>query len=145
MNDLYTLKKFQSDLKNGMTLSDACCKHDVTLDYAVGNMGKMERMVKDKAKPVKSAPKIRVSKRKKKVRVLNPSRYIFQRNDTFAVRKRVNGKTKIFGTYSSLEDACAVRDELECIGWKQRQVDNVCERLGVERRKGFKNSSVRYS
>ena len=149
MNNLNTLEKFQSDLKEGMTLSEACCKHEVTLDYAFRNMGKMETMVKAKAKAkaktLNPAPRIRRSKKKRNLKALNPSRYIFQRGEVFSVRKSVKCRTKIFGSYNSLEDACRVRDELERIGWKQRQVDNVCERLGVERRKGYKNSSVRYS
>lgn len=146
MNTLDVLLKFQKDLRDGMSISDACEKHEVNWGYAFENMRRMEAMVKAKTQSFKSTSRVRGSarKRKSKIKVLNPSRYIFQRNNTFAVRKSVNGKTKIFGTYNSLDDACKVRDELERVGWNQRRVDSVCERLGVVRRKGFRNSSVRY-
>ena len=148
MNNLNTLEKFQSDLKEGMTLSEACCKHEVTLDYAFRNMGKMETMVKAKAKAkaktLNPTPRIRRSKKKRNLKALNPSKYIFQRGEVFSVRKSVKCRTKIFGSYNSLEDAIRVRDELMSIGWKQRSVDSICEQFGINRRKGT-GWYVRYS
>ena len=71
--------------------------------------------------------------------------YILERNGSFAVRKSINGKTKIFGVYNSLADAILMRDCFEKDGWKQRNVDRLCDEMGIERRKGHPNCHVHYS
>lgn len=71
-------------------------------------------------------------------------KYIFCRNNRYAVKKHVRGKGRIFGTYNSLEDAILVRDALIKDGWHQTHVDRICSEVGVIRRSGHKNEHVRY-
>lgn len=125
------LLEFQKDLQNGLSIEEACSKHDVSFGEAVLGFNPLQKRNKNK-------------KKGKKVKCSTPSKYIFQRDDSFTVRKNVKRKTMVFGTYSSLEDAVKVRDELIRIGWKQRSVDSICERLGIIRRHGA-GGHVRYS
>lgn len=106
--------EFREDLKKGMSLEECLNKHNTTL------------------KEVLSTPK------KKSV-----AKNIQERNGKFYVRRYINGKTRMFGTYRSLEDAKLVRDYLNKYGWKQKSVDSICEKLGVERVKHQRNT-VRY-
>ena len=70
--------------------------------------------------------------------------YILERKGSFTVRKSICGKTKMFGVYNSLEDAILMRERFEEDGWHQRNVDRLCEEMGVERRKNHPNCHVRY-
>ena len=123
------LVEFQKDLQNGLTIDEACSKHDVNFGEAVLGLNPLQKKKKRNGR---------------KMVCSTPAKYIFQRDDTFTVRKNVKRKTMVFGTYSSLEDAVKVRDELIRIGWKQRSVDSICERLGICRRQGS-GCHVRYS
>ena len=118
-----TLKAFQNDLQDGMTLEDACRKHQISFKYACDNMGKIQ---------------------KKKIRPRNTSstyagEYIQERNGKYFVRKyvpsckRKNSSTVMFGTYNSLEDAIKMREHCKKHGWKKRSVDKYCRELGIER------------
>ena len=119
---------FKEDLHNGLTLDEALQKHKVSLDQAFKILRR-----KDIRKVQKNANRS------------CPETYILKRNDVYTIRKSIKGKTKIFGAYNSLEDALLVRDTLIKEGWKQRSVDDICKRLGVERRGGHVNCKVRYS
>ena len=125
------LLEFQKDLQNGLSIDEACSKHDVSFGEAVLGFNHLQKRNKSK-------------KKGKKVKCSTPSKYIFQRDDRFTIRKTIKSKTMIFGTYNSLEDAIRVRDELINIGWKQRSVDSICEQLGICRRQG-PGCHVRYS
>ena len=124
------LHLIREDLLNGMSIEDVCTKHKTNLKDLFTTFHGYQRKQTN-----------RINRRNTK----RPNRYIFIRNDTYAVRKKINGKTRIFGTYNSLEDAKMVRDTLEDEGWKQRSVDDICRRLNIQRRKGYINSKVRYS
>lgn len=121
------VEMFQTDLKNGLSLEEALLKHNISFKEAV-----------------ESVPRVYTfGKRKKKVK--QAEKYIQQRGRNFYLRKTVNGKTKMFGTYYSLEDAIKVREHCEEFGWKQRSIDKYCKLLGVTRKEHHTNRRVRYS
>jgi len=119
-------KEITDDLRKGMSIEECLCKHNTNFRelFRVDHMN-------TGMKPKKSKTHV--------------AKYIQERSGHFYLRKSINGKTRMFGTYKSVEDAILVRDELERIGWKQRKVDEICERLGVSRMKGYYNNRVRYS
>ena len=118
-----TLLAFQHDLQQGMTINEACRKHDITFKYACDNMGKIQ---KKKIKPRKSSP-------------THASEYIQERNGKYFLRKYVStckrkkSSTVMFGTYHTLEDAIRMREHCKKHGWNQRSVDDYCKELGIER------------
>lgn len=125
---------FQQDLLDGMTINDACLKHEISFKEAV---------MLAHGQPSRKTKKVRHKKNHRGVTV-SPAQYIYIRNNTYAVRKSVNGKMKMFGTYNSMEDAIRMRDALKADGWHQTHVDRICEKLGIERRNGHFNCKVRY-
>ena len=122
-----TLKAFQNDLQDGMTLEDACRKHQISFKYACDNMGKIYTK---KILPKKESNTF-------------ASEYIQTRNGKYFLRKYLRGSTKMFGTYNSLNDAIRMREHCKRYGWKQQSVDKYCEELGIERVTSSK-SKVRY-
>ena len=122
-----TLQAFQNDLQDGMTIEDACTKHQISFKYACDNMGKI---YKKKILP-------------KKASCTFASEYIQTRNGKYFLRKYLNGSTKMFGTYNSLSDAVRMREHCKEYGWKQSKVDEYCQELGIERVISSK-SKVRY-
>lgn len=54
-------------------------------------------------------------------------------------KKRVKDKDVYYGAYKTLEDAIKVRDYFEEHGWLKNNVDKVCEVVGVERVRRWKN------
>lgn len=121
------IRLFQMDLRNGMKLEDALIKHRLDLPTAF-----------------ELVPKFRTHHDDKSENKYNEyaGKYILFRHNRFYVRKQIKGKTRMFGSYNSLEDAIAVREKMIEIGWKQKQVDKVCEELGIFRNKSRK---IRYS
>ena len=124
------LHLIRQDLLNGMSIEDVCHKHETNLHDLFNTFHGYQRK--------------RTNQKNASIRK-SPEHHIFIRNNTYAVRKSIKGKQRMFGTYNSLEDAIMIRDTLEAEGWKQRSVDSICERLNIERRKGYINSKVRYS
>ena len=127
-----TLELFQQDLRNGMTITDACNKHRITFKYACENL-----------------PKAYKRNRRSRKQAFTRTKFIQERNGKFYVRKylptsKKKGKTVSFGTYSSLEDAMKIRDHCVKYGWKQQSVDEYCRVLGVERCKNHRKNKVRY-
>ena len=118
-----TLKAFQIDLQNGMSINEACRKHNVSFKYACDNIGKLHK------RPVK--PRNSSS--------TYAGEYIQERNGKYFVRKyvpsckRKKSSTVMFGTYNSLEDAIKIREHCKKHGWKKRSIDKYCEELGIER------------
>ena len=125
------LLEFRKDLQNGLSIAEACSKHDVSFGEVVLGLNPLQKR-KNRAKKAR------------KVTWGTPAKYIFQRNDTFTIRKTVKSRCMVFGTYSSLDDAIRVRDELIRIGWKRRSVDRICEQFGITRRERS-GHHVRYS
>lgn len=118
----YLIRK---DLKEGKSIEQVCKDHNITFKNLCDTFHGYLRTPK-------------------KYPTTTPTKYIEVRNNRACVRKNINGKTKIFGTYDRLEDAIQMRDALEKDGWHQTHVDQICEKLGIERRKGQINEKVRY-
>ena len=124
-----TLTSFQQDLKNGMTIHDALCKHGLTFKQAVLSVSK---------------PRKKQKKNYKQRTHSSNEKYIIGRDGHYYLRKNVNGSTLMFGTYKTLEDAIRMRNHCIEHGWKQKSIDRYCEVLGIERCKKGHNSKVRY-
>ena len=122
-----TLTSFQQDLKNGMTIHDALCKHGLTFRQAV--LGVSRPMTEKKPQ----YPRSRCGEK-----------YILRQGEKYHLRKRQNGRTMMFGTYNTLDDAVRIRDYCIKYGWKQKNIDKYCQELGIERSKGHPNCKVRY-
>ena len=120
--NMYRVRK---DLQNGKTIEQVCKDHNITFKTLCDTFHGYIRT-------------------KKKTKSTTPTKYIEVRNGRACVRKTINGKTRIFGTYNRLEDAIIMRDALEQDGWHQTHVDRLCQELGIERRKGQINEKVRY-
>lgn len=125
-----SIKAFQRDLQKGMTLHDALTKHQLTLKEA---FQQAEKPIKHKSTP----------------ETYPASQYIQYQNGHYYLRKNVFSRkkgrpvTRMFGTYSTLEDAIQMREAQKKIGWKVTKVDELCKELGIERCK-YKNNKVRY-
>ena len=117
------LRQFQWDLQDGMSIEDACRKHQISFKEACDNMPKIQ---KKKIKPRNTSPTY-------------ASEYIQERNGKYFVRKYVpstkqkKSSTVMFGTYNSLEDAIKMREHCKKHGWKKLSVDKYCQELGIER------------
>lgn len=48
-----------------------------------------------------------------------PTRYISKHGNGFQLQKTINGTNRYFGTYKTLEEAIAARDELEANNWEK--------------------------
>ena len=121
--NLYLIRK---DLRNGMSIETVCNKYNITFKKLCETFHGYKR------KPQKNH------------KTTTPAKYIAHINNRYTIRKNINSKTRIFGTYDRLEDAIIMRDALEEDGWHQTHVDKLCEELGVKRRKGYFNEKVRY-
>lgn len=67
-------------------------------------------------------------------------KYIAKVGKKFRVQKGINGKTVVFGTYETLEEATIARDKFESENWK-----NVPERSGTGSHKYIHNTSRGYA
>ena len=123
------LQAFQNDLKNGMSISEGLSKYNLTFQYAVENIPK---------------PRPKKEKKRRKYGARNPDLlYIQHTKGKYYLRKQVRGKIRMFGTYTSLQDAILMREYCMKHGWKQQRVDEYCKILGIERHKDHR-STVRY-
>ena len=130
--------ELREDLKNGMSIEEGLIKHGLSFEDAV-------YLLQFKQDTDKHPKTVMVHKKKKRFNyVKSHEEYIMQRGDTYCVRKTIKKKTRMFGTYNSLEDAVRMRDALKLDGWHQTHVDRLCEELGIVRRKGHPASKVRY-
>lgn len=133
--------EFQQDLKKGLTLDEACRKHKISLDYAFKHMPKKITRSKKRniTKKLGRPPKI---KRKNHNISYLPvdEKNITERYGKFFLRKRVQGKERVFGTYKTVEDAVKIRDYCDEHGWHRIRIDEYCNILGVERCKGSRRS-----
>ena len=132
----------REDLRAGMSIEDALEKNNCELSYAFRKLQYQQGALK------------RTTKKKNPTYSIGVEQYIQERRGHYYLRKskkdrrrKTKGKYRsmTFGTYSSLEDAIKVREALKEDGWHQKHVDEICERLGIERVKGHPNSKERYS
>ena len=126
--------RFQHDINNGLTLTEALTKHGLnfkeTFEYFRKKQWK-EQKTKPKRKPESA------------------SQYIQKRNGHYYLRKNVyiprhkKSVTRMFGTYKTLEDAERMREALKKDGWHVTHVDRICRELGIERCT-YHNTRARY-
>lgn len=112
--------EIQEDLRNGMSINDACAKYGLTFKELCEKMPKPYTLLQRKAK---KPPR------------LTGERYIQKWFGCYHIRKSINKKTVSFGSYDTLEDAVLMRDYLMEHGWRKDLLDVYCSRLGVTRRK----------
>ena len=116
------LVDFRKDLKNGLTIDDACRKHGVTFKYVMDNM---ERPYTKNRKP----------NRRSKCTSTKISLNIYRiGKGGFTIYKSVNSRSQNFGTYRTVEDAIKVRDYFYEHGWDRKELDKVCQDLNIMRR-----------
>ena len=111
------LVEFRNDLRNGSSLHEALCKHNLTLKEAMDGMDK---------------PLTRTHRKKRVYESLG--NFIYRMGPYYKVQKTIRCNSINFGTYNSLSDAKRVRDYFLEHGWNKSKLDSVCELLGVERR-----------
>ena len=104
--------EIRSKLQNGSTIQNICNEYHLTFN-ALWDIFKNE--AQGQGRP----------KRKN----LNKHLYITERDGKFFIRKN----DVFYGTYKTLEDAIKVRDYFIYSRWDIRNLDKVCEELGVER------------
>ena len=97
------------DLRNGMGLEECLIKHETNL-----------KTLFDKDYP-------------DELKCDHKWKYIEKRGANYYIKKKRHRSTYYYGIYSTLKDAQLVRDELIRTGWKQNQVNNICEKVGVKR------------
>ena len=121
----YEIEMFQEDLRKGMSIEHALKKYGVSFKKAVELMPRHNK------------------NKKKHVKWESQEKYIQKRDGSYYLRKNINGKTVMVGSYTTLKDAIKVRDYCIKFGWKQRSIDEYCEVLGVKRIKDSR-SKTRY-
>ena len=128
------LTEFQNDLNQGMTITEALQKHQLTLEYAFNTLQK------------KQSTQMRIKTRKTNYTKKHKTSHIYiqEVEGRYYIRKRTRGKERFFGAYTNLEDAIQVRDALEEDGWHILHVDDICKKLGVERAKPLFWNGRRY-
>jgi hypothetical protein len=148
-NSLRALQ-FRDDLWTGMPLEDALQKNGLSLLAAFNILQyKQPYGTSPGASPKRQSKKKRRKRKHGQIKrsihyIKCDEEFIMQRNNTFCVRKYIKGRTRMFGTYDSLEDAIRMREALKEDGWHQTHVDRIAKELGILRRTGHPNSSVRY-
>lgn len=103
----------QKELKDGLTISEACNKYCLSFKELVELVSKEKKIIPRKRDKEKQ--------------------YIYRKGRAFVIQKRVNGKYSYFGAYSSFEDARKVRDELVKFNWNMDYLPLICRQLGVEK------------
>ena len=115
-------QRFQQDLRDGMSIADACTKHQIGFKEAFENM---ER------------PQIRghrtVSQMKTQRKSRSGEQYIQRIKKRYCIYRKINGKHMYFGAYSTLRDAVKIRDYMDKNGWFVDQLDEYCRECNVER------------
>lgn len=105
------IPKFRKDLKE-MTLEEALIKHNTNLKEVMSLIPIQGCINPD-------APNFK-------------SRYIQKTDGKFYLRRYIDKELLLFGTYTSLDDAIAIRECCEEQGWIQSNVLKYCKEKGVE-------------
>lgn len=120
--------QIRKELQSGTSIDEVCRKHHITFKqlcdhyHGYGRSQQYRNNLKQKTR----------------------HKYIRQTGNRYAIQKNTHKKSKMYGTYDSLEDALKMRDALIEDGWHQTHVDQLCDKLGIERRKGYINEKIRY-
>ena len=124
--DNMDIKSFQHDLKNGMSIDEACQIYNITLKQAFDQLH-----IKKQPNKVKPQSNRRYC----------PTHYIQHWKGRYYLRKCIpviekgkpRNKTVQFGTYSSLEDAIKVREAMKEDGWHIKHLPRICNELNIRR------------
>lgn len=107
-------KTIQNDLKNGLSIQEVCTNYNLTFKELVNiahkdiytDVSKVERVKRVYIYPYRNSPR---------------ELWSIQKNNMY------------FGLYSTLDDAIKVRDCLIKRGWNKKELDCICQKLGVTR------------
>lgn len=110
---MVNITELQKDFKSGMSIEDVLKKHKINLPVAMKLMNK------------------RLTKQKKEYKSTGEE-YISYQYEKYNITKEVNGKSKYFGGYDTLEDAIKVRDYLKVHGWNKHCLKTARRNCGVE-------------
>lgn len=102
-------EKIRRELKNGKTIERVCTEYQISFSELVKLM-KGDQYLSGKRSKY--------------------GLYIYRNNRGLFV---VNKNKVYYGMYKSLEDAVKVKNFFLYHGWNKRRLDEVCEKLGVER------------
>ena len=116
------IREFQDDLNNGMSISDACCKHKVSFKRAFEILHFKDTNQDKRKRPTPRRPLGNCGEA-----------YIRydEKSGTYMLRKKVNKKFTYFGRYKTLEDAVLVRDYMMTYGWRKNRLKSIRKELGV--------------
>ena len=115
------LYQFQKDLKNGLTISEALEKHNLTFKYVCDNLPRAY---------CSTSRKRGHSKRNSKSR-----QYIThqERDDRYYLRKSIEGRMVHFGAYKTITDAVKIREYCKKHGWRKECIPEYEKRCGIKR------------
>ena len=121
------LLRIRADLNDGDSISTVCTRYGLSFKELCDGM-----------------PRMHNKRKMKRSKQWTGEQYIQTRDGRFYVRKTIDGVTKLYGTYASLEDAVKVRDYCILHGWKRQRIDEYCRVLGVKRCESSYGKRVRY-
>ena len=116
------IQQFKEDMRSGMPIEDVLEKHNVDFSTAWKLMKKSSDP-RRKINKKKSRSKKHVSKADRK--------YINRSGKKYYVRKNLKGKTIVFGSYKTLQDAMKVRDCLVKEGWDKSKLKSIWKKCMV--------------
>lgn len=104
--------QFQDDLRRGISIQEALTRHGLSFRDAF-----LHLQYKNKPSCNKNGGK---------------NRYLLiRRGRSVQVRKSIDGKQRVFGSYRNIQDARKVRNYLERNDWKCDDLEKLQELLGV--------------
>lgn len=114
MKTIMFKKTIQKDLKKGLSIQEVCTNYNLTFKELV-NIFFKEAYV--------SVNKVQRTKRF----------YIYPYRNSDRELWSIQKNNMYFGLYSTLDDAIKVRDCLIKRGWNKKELDCICQKLGVKR------------
>ena len=113
------LYRFQKDLKDGLTISEALQKHNLTFKYVCDNLPRPYSM--KNRRPYKRR------------HTKNSRQYISDHNGRYYLRKTIEGRMVHFGSYDKLTDAVKVREYCKKHGWRKECIKEYEKQCGIKR------------
>lgn len=115
------IKEFQEDLRQGVSLHDALCKHDYNLKdvfYTLHHQVKYPR---------------RESNGTVSEDIINQGESFYIVHAFRDECKRSKYHSVHYGSYKSLNDAECMREALKKCNWDKLKVNSLCKKLGITR------------
>ena len=106
-------KTIQKDLKNGLSIQEVCTNYNLTFKELVNIFRK----------------DIHTNVHKKRGEMFYIYLFRYSNKELLIIQKN----KMYFGLYSTLDDAIKVRDCLIKRGWNKKELDCICQKLGVTR------------